>query len=104
MEKTAFQNINEQKSNQMVLEGIVTLLKEIEAQKNILNNLDGRIGRIEQRLQTMQQSTSDTIIMTNNIVNDIEDVRNNVGVVVDKIDSLDYTVRNLRIFKYYGGE
>jgi len=97
------QDKNEQRL-QMVLEGIVTIIAEIENQKKTVTNIDNRLSNLEQRVYSLQQHCADTLIMSNNIVNDVEDIRESVSTVIDKIDALDYTVRNLRIYKYYGGE
>ena len=86
-----------------VLEGIVEIISEMQIMKKDIQSIDKRVQRIEQ-IQSMQgKSVLDTHIMANNIVTDVEDLKSDVNNVLDKIDALDNTVRNIRIFKYYGG-
>ena len=87
-----------------VLEGIVAIITEIQSIKTDIQNIDKRLTKVEQNQAMQQKSIADTHIMANNIVNDVEDIKSDIGVVSDKIDSLDNTVRNIRVFKYFSGE
>lgn len=87
-----------------VLEGIVAIITEIQSIKIDIQNIDKRLTKVEQNQAMQQKYISDTHIMANNIVNDVEDIKSDIGVVSDKIDSLDNTVRNIRVFKYFSGE
>ncbi len=87
-----------------VLEGIVAIITEIQSIKIDIQNIDKRLTKVEQNQAMQQKSIADTHIMANNIVNDVEDIKSDIGVVSDKIDSLDNTVRNIRVFKYFSGE
>nr|DAL00780.1 MAG TPA: hypothetical protein [Caudoviricetes sp.] len=87
-----------------VLEGIVAIITELQSVKTDIQNIDKRLTKVEQNQAMQQKSIADTHIMANNIVNDVEDIKSDISVVSDKIDALDNTVRNIRIFKYYGGE
>lgn len=86
------------------LEGIVAIITEIQSIKIDIQNIDKRLTKVEQSQTMQQKSIADTHIMANNIVNDVEDIKSDIGVVSDKIDSLDNTVRNIRVFKYFSGE
>lgn len=86
------------------LEGIVAIITEIQSIKTDIQNIDKRLTKVEQNQAMQQKSIADTHIMANNIVNDVEDIKSDIGVVSDKIDSLDNTVRNIRVFKYFSGE
>ena len=86
------------------LEGIVAIITEIQSIKTDIQNIDKRLTKVEQNQTMQQKSISDTHIMANNIVNDVEDIKSDIGVVSDKIDSLDNTVRNIRVFKYFSGD
>lgn len=86
------------------LEGIVAIITELQSIKTDIQNIDKRLTKVEQNQTMQQKSIADTHIMANNLVNDAEDIKSDIGVVSDKIDALDNTVRNIRIFKYYGGE
>ena len=44
------------------------------------------------------------MIMSNNNTNDIEDLKTSCENISDKLDNLDYTIKNLKIYKYYNGE
>lgn len=87
-----------------VLEGIVAIITELQSVKTDIQNIDKRLTKVEQNQAMQQKSIADTHIMANNIVNDVEDIKSDIGVVSDKIDSLDNTVRNIRVFKYFSGE
>lgn len=86
------------------LEGIVAIITELQSVKTDIQNIDKRLTKVEQNQAMQQKSIADTHIMANNIVNDVEDIKSDIGVVSDKIDSLDNTVRNIRVFKYFSGE
>lgn len=86
------------------LEGIVAIITEIQSIKTDIQNIDKRLTKVEQNQAMQQKSIADTHIMANNIVNDVEDIKSDIGVVSDKIDTLDNTVRNIRVFKYFSGE
>lgn len=86
------------------LEGIVAIITEIQSIKTDIQNIDKRLIKVERNQAMQQKSIADTHIMANNIVNDVEDIKSDIGVVSDKIDTLDNTVRNIRVFKYFSGE
>ena len=94
----------DKKRLESVLEGIVAIITELQNVKIDIQNIDKRLTKVEQNQAMQQKSISDTHIMANNIVNDVEDIKSDIGVVSDKIDSLDNTVRNIRVFKYFSGE
>lgn len=93
----------DKKRLESTLEGIVAIITELQSVKTDIQNIDKRLIKVEQNQAMQQKSIADTHIMANNIVNDVEDIKSDIGVVSDKIDTLDNTVRNIRIFKYYGG-
>lgn len=93
----------DKKRLESTLEGIVAIITELQSVKTDIQNIDKRLIKVEQNQAMQQKSIADTHIMANNIVNDVEDIKSDIGVVSDKIDSLDNTVRNIRVFKYYGG-
>lgn len=94
----------DKKRLESVLEGIVAIITELQSVKTDIQNIDKRLTKVEQNQAMQQKSIADTHIMANNIVNDVEDIKSDIGVVSDKIDSLDNTVRNIRVFKYFSGE
>lgn len=94
----------DKKRLESTLEGIVAIITEIQSIKIDIQNIDKRLTKVEQNQAMQQKSIADTHIMANNIVNDVEDIKSDIGVVSDKIDSLDNTVRNIRVFKYFSGE
>ena len=94
----------DKKRLESTLEGIVAIITELQSVKTDIQNIDKRLIKVEQNQAMQQKSISDTHIMANNIVNDVEDIKSDIGVVSDKIDSLDNTVRNIRVFKYFSGE
>lgn len=98
-----YQNKKEQKIDS-ILEGIITIMRQIEEIKKSIKELSLRVDRLEHNQQVILRSTGDTMIMTNNNTNDIEDIKGNTESISEKIDNLDYTVKNLRIYKYYNGE
>ena len=98
-----YQNKKEQKIDS-ILEGIITIMRQIEETKKSIKELSSRVDRLEHNQQVILRSTGDTMIMTNNNTNDIEDIKGNTESISEKIDNLDYTVKNLRIYKYYNGE
>lgn len=98
-----YQTKKEQKVNS-ILEGIITIMRQIEETKKSIKELSSRVDRLEHNQQVILRSTGDTMIMTNNNTNDIEDIKGNTESISEKIDNLDYTVKNLRIYKYYNGE
>lgn len=94
----------DKKRLESTLEGIVAIITELQSVKTDIQNIDKRLIKVEQNQAMQQKSIADTHIMANNIVNDVEDIKSDIGVVSDKIDSLDNTVRNIRVFKYFSGE
>ena len=94
----------DKKRLESTLEGIVAIITELQSVKTDIQNIDKRLIKVEQNQAMQQKSIADTHIMANNIVNDVEDIKSDIGVVSDKIDSLDNTVRNIRVFKYFRGE
>lgn len=94
----------DKKRLESTLEGIVAIITELQSVKTDIQNIDKRLTKVEQNQAMQQKSIADTHIMANNIVNDVEDIKSDIGVVSDKIDSLDNTVRNIRVFKYFSGE
>lgn len=94
----------DKKRLESTLEGIVAIITELQSVKTDIQNIDKRLTKVEQNQAMQQKSISDTHIIANNIVNDVEDIKSDIGVVSDKIDSLDNTVRNIRVFKYFSGE
>lgn len=94
----------DKKRLESTLEGIVAIITELQSVKTDIQNIDKRLTKVEQNQAMQQKSIADTHIMANNIVNDVEDIKSDIGVVSDKIDTLDNTVRNIRVFKYFSGE
>lgn len=94
----------DKKRLESTFEGIVAIITELQSVKTDIQNIDKRLTKVEQNQAMQQKSIADTHIMANNIVNDVEDIKSDIGVVSDKIDSLDNTVRNIRVFKYFSGE
>jgi hypothetical protein len=94
----------DKKRLESTLEGIVAIITELQNVKTDIQNIDKRLTKVEQNQAMQQKSIADTHIMANNIVNDVEDIKSDIGFVSDKIDTLDNTVRNIRVFKYFSGE
>ena len=94
----------DKKRLESTLEGIVAIITELQSVKTDIQNIDKRLTKVEQNQAMQQKSIADTHIMANNIVNDVEDIKSDIGVVSDKTDSLDNTVRNIRVFKYFSVE
>lgn len=89
---------------QSILEGIVTIMKQNESLKQQISELSNRVSVIEHNAQVQLRSIGDTLVLTNNITNDIDDIKGTVSSVSDKVDNVDYDIKNIRIFKYYNGE
>lgn len=89
---------------QSILEGIVTIMKQNESLKQQISELSNRVSVIEHNVQVQLRSIGDTLVLTNNITNDIDDIKGTISSVSDKVDNVDYDIKNIRIFKYYNGE
>ena len=89
---------------QSILEGIVTIMKQNESLKQQISELSNHVSVIEHNAQVQLRSIGDTLVLTNNITNDIDDIKGTISSVSDKVDNVDYDIKNIRIFKYYNGE
>jgi chromosome segregation ATPase len=87
-----------------ILEGIITLMRQIDEIKQQGEKLSNRIDKLEHNQQVILRNTGDSMIMSNNNTNDIEDLKTSCENISDKLDNLDYTIKNLKIYKYYNGE
>lgn len=83
-----------------ILEGVVQMLQMLDGMKQQLNQMEGRLTALERQQQMNTRAVSDTMLMSNNLINEVEDIHSELNSLSDKIDTLDYDVKNIKVFKY----
>lgn len=86
------------------LEAVVKLLQEINSQENTNQSLIRDLNRIQQEQTRILNRVNDSVIMTNNINTSVDDLKNDLTSISDKVDGVDYSIKNLKIYKYYSSD
>jgi predicted nucleic acid-binding Zn-ribbon protein len=98
-----FQEYNKNLDSERIqssLEGIVQILQSLETLKQQVTNIDNRVSVLERQQQTSNKVVTDTLLISNNVLNEIEDIHSEIDTLSNQIDTLDYDVKNIKLFKY----
>ena len=83
-----------------VLEGLVNVLKTLDAIEKKQNTFENQIASIQRTVSRNQSYTRDLIMINNNIQSDVDDLKDNDNEMHSKLDVLDNDINNVKIFKY----
>lgn len=86
------------------LEAIVKALQEVVSQNQTNQQIVKSISNIDQNQMRTLNRVNDSVIVANNIGTSIDDFKNDLNAISDKVDAVDYSIKNLRIYKYYSSD
>lgn len=82
-----------------LIEGLVTALREIDEIKKVQNRNENQLIALQKLAARNQTILKDSIMINNNSQDDIDELKNKSEEISSKIDTLDFDINGIKIFK-----